>query len=768
MKIEAKNLYKAFADDRGSKVIAAGFTYSFPESGLVCLLGESGSGKTTLLNMLSSLLRPDSGSICYDGEDIYSLSGQRRAEFRAAHIGYVFQEGNLLEDLTVLDNLRLAEQDEEAIDHWLDAFGVLPLKNVLASKLSGGEKQRVAIARCLLKRCDVIFFDEPTASLDGKNAEEVLAAIGEAAKASLCVVSTHDRAAAEARAGAIIEFLGEGRIEVRPSAKAEIKPSAHALPAQDSKRRGGKLGWLFGWKSIWRRKSKAIALMTTSIIAMMLAIGQGSVSSFDPSRAIAAALRREQAWIVPLERTQTNPDTGYPVTTQNGPAMKSYCEQLFSTVVPMIPGNLTAIKNAYYTNVYLLPYVQGMEVGGKVIPEPKQGQAVASSFLKALSPDKLSLMMGHNGGGTVEFDYGSFVDVEYSQSFLQSYRSNPISQPELADQLMKRYGFAVLSQQDFYHLFDVSKVIYINGGNFLQHTASTMSQYAHSRPTYGTYSDENLIYGRAPSARDEVVVSTDFLQRNGILEEKFAATIGRRCAYRDLASSPDHVAYEGFLNLYALQKEVTIVGITDAPTYFLEVLTHADFFSDITAMLLYYEGQLVTIDKDVGKVARQLIGGQITSTYRFLRPIYYLNSLSTGFVRPYLLTLAGIMFALIAIIGFSLGFEGVVGKERRIALLMSLGHSPRELSLRYAAGGALFQAICFAVATLLSFVAIASIDAMLSGERVLNISYPLVRLEFLPLLVCFGVALFSAALASLRSIIRLGRIDIAKTFRNKA
>ena len=144
--------------------------------------GPSGSGKTTLLSMISGILRPTSGRVTLEGQDIWSMPDDQLADFRLNRIGFVFQDYHLFPRLTTLENaaiplvLKKTEWDEAMADamRYLDVVGLKDRADLPPVKLSGGEQQRVAIARAIASRPDVLVFDEPTASLDGDTGRKIV------------------------------------------------------------------------------------------------------------------------------------------------------------------------------------------------------------------------------------------------------------------------------------------------------------------------------------------------------------------------------------------------------------------------------------------------------------------------------------------------------------------------------------------------------------------------------------------------------------------
>ncbi len=171
------------------------------ESEHLLILGSSGSGKTTLLHILGGLLEPKQGIVLIGETDLYKLSGTQRDKYRGQNIGLVFQKAHLISALSVEDNLLLAQylagaaQDKGRVKEVLTELGLADKQKKKVRELSQGEQQRVTIARALLNRPRIILADEPTASLDDKNATKVIEMLKSQAKkysASL-LIATHDQ-----------------------------------------------------------------------------------------------------------------------------------------------------------------------------------------------------------------------------------------------------------------------------------------------------------------------------------------------------------------------------------------------------------------------------------------------------------------------------------------------------------------------------------------------------------------------------------------------
>ena len=200
MNIEAKNLSKIYGDGENRVVALDHANLEIVSSDFISIMGPSGSGKSTLLHLLSGLDKPSSGSLTYDGKDIYSYSDKELSAFRRKRIGFIFQQFNLLPVLTAKENIIMPllldkqKPDEAYLKQLAELLGIQGRLEHLPHELSGGQQQRVAIARALIAKPDVIFADEPTGNLDSKSGGEVMELLQNVWKkmGKALVVITHD------------------------------------------------------------------------------------------------------------------------------------------------------------------------------------------------------------------------------------------------------------------------------------------------------------------------------------------------------------------------------------------------------------------------------------------------------------------------------------------------------------------------------------------------------------------------------------------------
>ena len=184
MLLEINHLEKVFRTRFSKEVTRAlqDVDFKVDENELIAIMGESGSGKTTLLNILATLEKPTNGSVILNGEEITKIKESKLAEFRLKNLGFVFQDFNLLDTLSVKDNIflplvlgRLPYQEmEKRITRLAPKLHIEELLEKRPFELSGGQKQRVAIARSLITNPQLLLADEPTAALDYRNSEDIL------------------------------------------------------------------------------------------------------------------------------------------------------------------------------------------------------------------------------------------------------------------------------------------------------------------------------------------------------------------------------------------------------------------------------------------------------------------------------------------------------------------------------------------------------------------------------------------------------------------
>ena len=219
--VEATGLVRRFRVGESEIRALRGVDFSARRGEMVALMGPSGCGKTTLVNCLAGLDRPDGGTVRIEGTLLSAMSDRQRTDYRARHLGFIFQAFNLLPVLSALENVELpllvsGIPGREARDRALAALeevGLPDRARHVPAQLSGGQQQRVAVARALVTRPSIIWGDEPTGNLDSASAAEILDLLGtlHAQGGHTIVLVTHSRTVAE-RADRIV-YLRDGMVE---------------------------------------------------------------------------------------------------------------------------------------------------------------------------------------------------------------------------------------------------------------------------------------------------------------------------------------------------------------------------------------------------------------------------------------------------------------------------------------------------------------------------------------------------------------------------
>jgi putative ABC transport system ATP-binding protein len=180
--IEIRDLGKTYTSANSPVTAIDHMDFFIDDKEFVTIMGQSGSGKSTLLSTMGALNRPTRGKVFVDSLDLYSLSNEQRADFRSEYMGFIFQSFQLIPYLTVLENIKLPmavtgrtkkEKNSMAMDV-IDRVGLGEKTNRLPDQLSGGEQERVAIARAIVNKPPIILADEPTGNLDSETAREIM------------------------------------------------------------------------------------------------------------------------------------------------------------------------------------------------------------------------------------------------------------------------------------------------------------------------------------------------------------------------------------------------------------------------------------------------------------------------------------------------------------------------------------------------------------------------------------------------------------------
>lgn len=229
--LEAQKIYKEYGNKFNKQEVLKGVDLAVMQGEFLGIMGPSGSGKTTLLNVLSSIDHVSNGSIKIEGKAFTSLKDKQLAAFRKQYLGFLFQEYNLLDTLTVMENVLLPlsitkVSRKEALHQFTrvaNQLGIYDIKDKYPSEISGGQKQRTSAARAFIHNPSIVFADEPTGALDSKSASDMLSKLSEMNKEhqATIIMVTHDPVAASYCSRVI--FIKDGQIYTQINKGAESR-----------------------------------------------------------------------------------------------------------------------------------------------------------------------------------------------------------------------------------------------------------------------------------------------------------------------------------------------------------------------------------------------------------------------------------------------------------------------------------------------------------------------------------------------------------------
>ena len=555
--------------------------------------------------------------------------------------------------------------------------------------------------------------------------------------------------------------MGDGGYEVVKNLEKETISFVDNVRVEPNVIKNKRIMWKFAWNNFLSRKARTILLLIISSISTIFSLLQGSVLFFNSSAAFSSALKKEESWIIPLKQTQINEPTKEEVLLKCGLDFYQNSKKEFGECVPIITGK----ESKHNTTLYYVPFVDGLVINGKSINKPDSGQCVVSSFIKNIWPNSLASSISSIFSRiNVFFNYAEVVDIDYSPSIMDSHIRNPNYQANNLDRFLTKYAYVIMNPNDFYSIYSNSTSLSLPGASFATEIL-TMKQYANFITFYSKFNNQNILNGTQINKNDDVVVSKKYLSSLGIQEKDYANFINKSFSYRDLSSSPNYVNYEQTPNIYSIKKEVTVVGITDDETS--DVYVSEEFYSEICQVLPYYSYQIAAINNNNSAMGLTLSKSNFESTLNFLTPIYGITKIKSGTFSSVFITLSVLLFSLTLFVGISIGIESVSGKEKRIALLMSLGNSSSSLSKYLLLPCIILQAACYIFSSIFSLISIFVINRLLMGENALGISYSLFRLESVSIVLCLSIAMISLIASLLFVVRRISKVDIAETLKGK-
>lgn len=322
--LELKNVHKTYFPNKGNSVDAlSNVSLKIQNKGLVFIVGKSGSGKTTLLNLIGGLDECTKGQILFNGQSIDYSKITYLDDYRANQIGFIFQEYNLLDELTVYENIALSTEllgyksSSNQVDEVLNSVGLSNMGNRYPSELSTGQKQRVAIARALIKKPSIILADEPTGSLDSETSKQIFTLLKVLSAIQTVIVITHDKESANIYGDRIIE-LHDGSVinDSSPFLGDEIIDET-SIPNSKRKSIYTKTISKISFKNLLKKPFRLILSILLTTIALLLFSLTDAIISYQKATTIQSSMNQADIlWFTMTKKIEMTDSLGYEVTME--------------------------------------------------------------------------------------------------------------------------------------------------------------------------------------------------------------------------------------------------------------------------------------------------------------------------------------------------------------------------------------------------------------------------------------------------------------------
>ena len=761
-----------------------------PSTGFVFINGKSGSGKTTLLNLLAGLILPSSGEIFYENRNLLDFNAKEWSDYRNTTIGVVFQTFNLIDDLTVADNLKLplliqdlAEDEREAkVDEILAYIELQKYKDYKVSELSAGQKQRIAIARAVIKRPKVIFADEATGNLDYVNSQYVLGLFNKISHNCLVVLISHDRSSAEKYADRIIT-LSDGRIvsDINNQKVKNLSTTPYQVTIGQGERELKFPLWEFDlrellqkigtWKDGYMAKCEFITTITRQDDTAQ------EEKRFQCTSTVPTVKRLEYRHLKQLISR-----------TLKKKGSKNYliiCICAFLTLLLLIAQ--LVMWNDYSSS--MLSYVHShkekcykmkQEITTKKREfELEKGRNFYSDLATAI-PEKQILKVNEDETLT-NGDNDCTVDcIIFQKDFFRNHvegkfpkkATDIILHSKVADKMKIQIGDWVYVDDRKYTVTGLFDQSFEDNNNLISTTkaaasrgidkegfvnmqacditkSACLSEYVSGIQTIGPTSQihaNELIHGRMPKKDNEFLISSDLADDLGYFDKGVIFTDYR---LRNIYDKKYEGEYSEYYNLFdALGKNVKIVGIYKVEKNGPEVanisLTTKKYKQILSAYEKYFGYSSIYVDMApaTAKNMEQLLDKSIypdNDTCRFIfqgrKLLLHFRGALTGASLVFLLA---ILCAIIAFMSYHVKEAG-----KQIGILKSIGICDKDLGLLFILHNMFLNTIAVVLAALFSFLVITAMNVRIAAASSFRSVHILVFDLPVVLLVCATVLLIT-------------------------
>ena len=709
--LELKEISKIYKKDKKKITALDNINFKFNNNGFYFINGKSGSGKSTLLNLIAKLEKPTTGEIKYS---------------QNINISVVFQNDNLIGNFTVFDNLNLVSDDVNKINELLIKFQIADKRDIKVKYLSGGEQQRVAIIRSIIKDSNVLLFDEATANLDEEVSIQILDLIKEISNDRLVIFISHNYNLLSKYADVIIK-LNKGKI-VDVINNNDLSNDIDVINYKNNKSFSFKLILKYSLDLLLSRK--VINIISIIILTFMLSALTVTLqfALYDDTKTILDSLENTNYIYLPIESVNQER------TVLKGNVLASQAEN--EKVLPYLEVN----SNDFYHNIYINDDIKE-EIKGD------SNKLVISSFLanyyfgdEEPIGKKISFNILNSSFTT------SQIDLEVSGVFEVDYDKNMISDIENVNKndISLKYGISYANVNYLTELI-FNNGINLNGNVLLYDFGSNIKNYLLTKTTI--YKDNNSILKNY----NDVIIDSSYPTLSNILE------------ITDLNQYPDYKFYNDSINLYDLTKEFKIVEEKDNINGFI---VSDKLYNDIVSNYLYNLVSGLVISNNNINASRINLLKENSVTFNveeYLLVYHFGNNLINSFGAS-VLTITFVLLIITICFNLYSTLNIYSKKEKEILILKSLNISRIKIIVPFL----IMNLFIFILSFIISIPISNAILDSLANLMLNNIDYriDLLYLNFNILMITIGIGLIFIILAIIMPFIKIMKKEINLGIKN--
>lgn len=772
--------------------------------GMVFILGKSGSGKSTLLNLLGGLDSPTSGEIFVDGVSMQQFTPKDYAAYRNNYVGFIFQEFNLLADFDVRDNVALALRLTKADD--MDAKVSAALQQVELNdgylnrridEMSGGEKQRIAIARALIKDSKLILADEPTGNLDSATGESIWKILKSLSRERLVIVVSHDRESAEKYADRIIE-IADGQIvsdNGKQPATEDINSSNAVSPSQSRLSFATRLK--MGYNNLRQRKVKTASVILIAVFSILSLLIMQMCLSFSAEAALAEYITKYN--VDYFQVSQGSIDNKYNIFSPYGDVLKNNTKQYVADNCKYINNGLIESKQdildigltfvgealeiddvSYYTTTSAIEqcYRNGqgvVEVDGEYVTIIKEYHPIEFLIGKKVKIRRSEFLKDSVLAGVIDTDNivnkTALPSYFYNKNFDAFYNNGTYRLNESKKKYVLQFGDKQYDREMNWIDCEVK-----------QSFSSFSNVIVTADGTYGQFDEVALadneiilpyeIYAQLFDTESKwYFVSTDLKEVHRIPKE-----IGQTFTLKICEYETDEV--------YADYGEVKLVGVSFAPNNEqydkINIITNRNFHRQIrrdlsSSLILIQTSSVKNLSSFATKLRRSYNGsisdaGRIDTTetnghgedFVDASVMAYGFEQTMMFVSFVFLAMGVILTIILILLVINLISLSIANRKKEIGILSAIGASNKDITSVFLLETSIISTISFVIVLVMAFVAVLIFNVIISKTELLTILFPFLRVDMLTVAILavmsFGLLLV-AAMIPIRVIVKLKPID---------